>query len=465
MTVTATYLDDLGRVRIAFTGIAATVDYATVERSIDGVRWHQVRGAETVPVVGGAGHADDYEYMPGVANRYRVRFVDSAPISYVGTGTAAHADNAAITPGLPDGLAAGDLLVLAVGTTRGAVPDTPPGWTLIADMQPLWVFQRYHDPAAAAPTVTWTGGVAGDSMSAVISAWHNGAQGNTPMNGIVNQTAAQDITTPPLTIPADGQAVFLVSWKASNADVAVPPYEFELRALASTTGQSITVSSIPAELNVREVAYGGPIAVTGGIAAPSCAVIWSTGSRPTQSEETVTVTPTASGYWIKNVRRPNLNRKTTVIGVGDISRPSRAGVFDVAGRGDPIAVTEVQGSRRTSLTVRCATVGEADTLDRTLATGDVLLFQGDGPECPVPTMYGVTGVVRQYRPSQRPDSTVRYVEIPVTEVAAPDLSVFVGTVTWADIVNQFATWADLIAAEPTWSDVLTIVAESDVITG
>lgn len=465
MTVTATYMDDLGRVRVSFTGVDATVDYATVERSTDGVRWYPVRGAATVPVVAGAGHADDYEYAPGVENRYRVRFVDSAPISYTGTGTAAHGTNTAVTPGLPSGLVADDLLVLAVGTTGNAVPDTPPGWTLIANAQPLWLFERYHDPAVAAPTVTFTGGAAGDSMSAVISAWHNGELGNTPMNGIVNTSAAQNITTPPLTIPEDGHEVFLVSWKASDATAAVPPYEFELRTLASTTGQSITVSSIPSDLDVRQVPYGGPITVTGGIAAPSCAVIWSTGSRPTHSEEVVSVTPAGAGYWVKNVRRPNLNRKVTVIGVGDISRPSRAGVFDVIGRADPIAVTEVQGSRRTSLTVRCATVGEADTLNRTLATGDVLLFQADGPDCPAPTLYGVTGTVRQYRPMQRPTYGVRYVEIPVTEVAAPDLSVFVGTVTWQDIVNQFATWADLIAAEPTWSDVLTIVAETDVITG
>lgn len=467
MTVTATYLDDIGRVRIAFTGVPATVDYATVERSIDGVRWHQVRGAATVPVVGGAGHADDYEYTPGVPNTYRVRFVDTSPVAYVGSGTPAYADNGPVTPELPDGLATGDLLLMAVGTTRGAVPDTPPGWTLMLDYQPLWLFQRYHDPADPAPTVTWTGGVDGDSMAAVISAWHNGQAGydDAAINAIVNTEPAQDIMTPPLTVPDDGHEVYLVAWKASEADAAVPPYEFELRALASTTGQSITVASIPAELNVREVDYGEPIAVTGGVAAPSCAVIWSAGSRVTHSEETVTITPTASGYWIKNVRRPNLNRKATVIDVGDITRPSRAGVFDVIGRSDPIAVTEVQGSRRTTITVRCETIGDADRLDRTLATGDVLLFQGDGPECPVPTLYGVVGTVRQYRPMQRPTYGVRYVEIPVTEVAAPDLSVFVGTVTWADIVNQFATWADVLAAEPTWSDVLTIVAETDVITG
>lgn len=51
----------------------ASGDTATVERTVDGVRWSTVRGGDAVPInASGGARIDDYEFTPNVANTYRV---------------------------------------------------------------------------------------------------------------------------------------------------------------------------------------------------------------------------------------------------------------------------------------------------------------------------------------------------------------------------------------------------------
>lgn len=72
MTVTLDYDDTLGRVIINANGLGAAVS-ATVERSVDLVRWTVVRGGDTMPVAGGLiAPLNDYEFIPNVLNTYRV---------------------------------------------------------------------------------------------------------------------------------------------------------------------------------------------------------------------------------------------------------------------------------------------------------------------------------------------------------------------------------------------------------
>jgi hypothetical protein len=132
-------------------------------------------------------------------------------------------------------------------------------------------------------------------------------------------------------------------------------------------------------------------------------------------------------------------------------------VFDVISRTMPIAVTDLRGSRRLSLTVTTVDLGAAEDLDARLAQGDpVLIHAPGGVDCPIPSMYAVVGDVAIDRHSKR--TKRRFFDLPLTEVAAPASTIYSTTVVWADIVAAYATWADLLAAEPTWSDVLDYVA-------
>lgn len=70
-SLTATYLDDLGRIRLELIDPLPNVSYA-VQRSTDGgATWQPVRGASRLGTMG-ATIVDDFEYTPNVENLYRL---------------------------------------------------------------------------------------------------------------------------------------------------------------------------------------------------------------------------------------------------------------------------------------------------------------------------------------------------------------------------------------------------------
>lgn len=95
-TLTATYLDDLGRVRLEIMSPTARVSYR-IERSTDGgATWQPVRGAQNMGTLSST-IVDDFEYTPNIENLYRLMapvFFDSFQRNYpvgaalVTTGTA-----------------------------------------------------------------------------------------------------------------------------------------------------------------------------------------------------------------------------------------------------------------------------------------------------------------------------------------------------------------------------------------
>lgn len=179
--------------------------------------------------------------------------------------------------------------------------------------------------------------------------------------------------------------------------------------------------------------------------------------------QTGTVTPDHTGAWLKNPLRPFLNRRVSVVGVDDITRDSRSGVFAVIGRTLPVVRTDLMSGRSTTVYLRVTNSTAANDLDDMIAVGEVLFIQ---PEfgAVTPTMYAVTpsGMARQRVANT---SAVRRFPLPLTECAMPDLSLAAVQSTWQTVVNTYATWADLIAAKATWADVLQIVGSAaDVIT-
>lgn len=101
---------------------------------------------------------------------------DGTP-SFVAAGTAVHADNASLTPGLPAGIQKGDdiyLLAAIRNTAAGFNGITNPGgWTQLVDQGNVGLFHQIWDGSFGAPTVAFTGGSAGDTTSAFTFAFRN----------------------------------------------------------------------------------------------------------------------------------------------------------------------------------------------------------------------------------------------------------------------------------------------------
>lgn len=180
---------------------------------------------------------------------------------------------------------------------------------------------------------------------------------------------------------------------------------------------------------------------------------------------TQTVTPALAEIWLKSIARPFLNRPVTVTEFSDVALPDRGATFQVLGRRGEVAITEVRGSRRYTLTLKTDTLAEAESLELALSFGDVMLIHvPDG--CIVPrSVYAAVGDVTISRPP-RHDSTVRYFTLPLTEVDAPAPELVGAAATYTGLAAVFATYADLAAALPTYLDVAQWVASpSDEVVG
>lgn len=461
MTLTAAFRDDLARVRLEITDPPATADYATLERSLDQVNWTTVRGGDTVALNAGP-RLDDYEFTPGVANYYRATYVDTGPITFLGVGAPASGDNAPLTPALPAG-ATRDALLLLFASTRdqSATVDIPDGWSLYVDGGNMRLFVRTYTPGMSPPSVTFTGGATGATTVAQVAAFHNAS---TDASWYYDDNlAAQNIAVHSLPLTEPDMLFVRIGWKQAVSTSTSLSGWTQIASYSAAAGNGATQAwyytfpdaDVPA----------GEITVAGGAAAVSESAtvrFAKTGDRDATTD-TASITPVLASVWLKNLQRPYLNRPLTVTDWSDITRPARSGVFEVISRTSPIAVTDVRGSRRYTLTVTAPTLADAHDLDAVLVAGEPVLLQvPDG--CPFPGMYAVIGDTKQSRNSMR--TRRRFFDLPLTEVAAPDSTIVGETVLWLDIPQAFATWADLVAAEPTWSDVLDRIAPpTDIVTG
>lgn len=452
MTIAAVYASDLSRVRITCSAAPALADHAVIERSVDQITWVTVRGGGEVTLTAGGCQLDDYEFVAGQTNYYRASYVDAADPSVVAVGTSSSAVNASVTPGLPAGLMDGDVLVLeaAIRNTAGSV-DTPAGWSLQADGGNFRVFTRVYATGQTAPTVTFTGGVAGADTAARITAIRNSDY--TISSLFQANVSAQDIAFPSMAVGALlPNLILFAAWKQATATSSSAPGGWVFISRDSVTaGDDQTILwwyKVTSE-NVTAESF----TMSGGSAAISETALLRFTRRPYISQETANVTPVLTNVWLKNLGKPFLNRILTVTDFSEVEQPSRSGSFVIVGRRDEIAVTEVRGGNRYTLTVKTETDAEAEDLKAVLALGDTVLLHLPHDYKRFPGGYYLVGKLVTRR-AQSIRSPRRYHDLPLNQVAAPS-SVLVGTtVVWQNIISSFATWADLIAAEPTWGDVM-----------
>lgn len=177
---------------------------------------------------------------------------------------------------------------------------------------------------------------------------------------------------------------------------------------------------------------------------------------------TNSITPSIDGVWLKSVARPYLNRKVTVKEYSNVSRKSRAGVFNVSGRTMPVVVSDVASGRSWTLDVLTRSLDESHALDLLLASGDILHVQAP-PDCDVPAGYVSVGDTDLSRVSRPLRDNRRIFGIPMTECARPGPDIVGSTSTWAGLLAAYGSWTAVLAAFPTWQDVLDYVAAADTV--
>lgn len=169
------------------------------------------------------------------------------------------------------------------------------------------------------------------------------------------------------------------------------------------------------------------------------------------AQAVVTQSQILSDVWVKYIATPSLNTKVTLTGWGDISRASRTALYDVKGRPDPIAVTDVHSSRRVVVELRTATAVDGDALDHALSSG-APLFLHVPVNVALPSLYAVAGDYSYIRPNAA--SMARLWTLPLTEVAAPPSSVTGSAVTCQTILDGYSTCDAVLAAFATCLDLV-----------
>jgi hypothetical protein len=210
----------------------------------------------------------------------QVTAVAASTVTFGTTGTAAHANNASVTPGIPASVATGDLLLClaAIRSSGTGVPSTPAGYTRLAVFNATDNVQLFAkiatSGAEAAPTVSFTGGAAGDDTSAQMirlsGKWHSTSNVLLASAACLN-TTAQDITYPGLSLPAADNCIILyLGWKQDDwTSVATISGATEIGEPSTVTGND---QGMVWDYKIQTTAAAiapGTFVVTGGATAIS----------------------------------------------------------------------------------------------------------------------------------------------------------------------------------------------------
>lgn len=182
--------------------------------------------------------SDDYPLDLRISGE-RVTATAAAHVTptFIAAGTAAHADNASVTPGMPAGVQEGDLLLVlaAIRSSGTGSVDGPAGYTTLSGGGLNFaLFGKTHDGSESDPTVTFTGGSAGDTTSAQMCAFR-GVQLRVLASDSILNSSAQDIITPDLKLweivddlgnLVHNAMILAIAWKQDDWTSVAPPAGF-----------------------------------------------------------------------------------------------------------------------------------------------------------------------------------------------------------------------------------------------
>lgn len=197
-------------------------------------------------------------------------------ITFGAAGTAAHASNADVTPGIPASVAAGNLLLVlaAIRNSGTGIPNTPTGYTrmpVFPTTSNVQLFGKVAVGGDAAPTITFAGGVANADTSAqmcrIAGSYSRADEVLVVSNALLN-ASAQDIDYPALNVRQDNNIIFYLGWKQDDwTSVASPGTEIGEPDTTTGDDQGI-VWAYTIQTTATDIAAGSFV-VTGGAAAIS----------------------------------------------------------------------------------------------------------------------------------------------------------------------------------------------------
>lgn len=466
-----TYDSVFSGVNIAVTGLSALVNEVRIERSVNQVNWVYVRGATDLVPSGNAVSVDDYEFSANVVNYYRATAYYTDPPAFVGAGTAAHANNASVSPALPASVTEFDtLLIWAAFRARGSgEPNIPSGYVMLADMSNARLFGKIATASESAPTVTFTASVANATTSAQMANFRG--LGITTLFDVedLDTGSSQNVNYPAVSTDLDVEGLLLyLGWKQDDwTSVGTISGATEIGEPSSTLGDDQGIvwdfQNVPSG---PLVISAGSFSVTGGGAARNVGgVVALRAAEQVISVDSGSLTPEITEVWLKDVFRPFLNRTLGCIpNQSSIRRRARNGIFDVVNRSFPVAVTDLRGSREWSMEVITQTTDQRRDFDLIMATGDIFFIQAP-PDSPTPTAYVAIQDTDERRPlrNRTCDNDWRVFTLPMIEVAKPSVEIAAVIGTWQTVLNTYSTWSDVLAAHSTWADLLTLVGSVDEI--
>lgn len=214
-----------------------------------------------------------FDIMVG-GERMTVTDITSTAPSFVAAGTAAHADNASVTPGLPAGVTTGDaMLVFAAARTTTATVSVS-GYTLLADLGHIRLYGKIHSGSESAPTVTVSGGAAGNTVSAQMCAFRSLASLSVITTDNFSNASAQDIAYPKIGKTVPKGIVLWLGWKQDDwTSVSTISGATEIGEPSSTLGNDQGLAWDYQLVSGNIPVAPGSFAVTGGAAAISKSIV------------------------------------------------------------------------------------------------------------------------------------------------------------------------------------------------
>lgn len=171
-----------------------------------------------------------------------------------------------------------------------------------------------------------------------------------------------------------------------------------------------------------------------------------------QATFTAAITQDVTQPWLKVPAAPYLNQPVEIVDGGEVTIRSRAALFDVVGRSEPVAVGDRASSESYTLQLLTRTAASERDLSYLFRAGEIVFLQLPSGQDHVPAGYFSVGDVTRGRTLRL--SRNRVWSVPLTGVAPPGPDVIGSSYTWTNVVADYATWTDLIAANASWTALL-----------
>jgi hypothetical protein len=197
--------------------------------------------------------------------------------TFVAAGTGATGNNTSLTPGLPAGLQGGDLLLVfvAIRSSGTGIPNTPAGYELLVDMSNACLFGKIASGTVgsgsteAAPSITFTGGSAGDDTLAQTAAFRNCGL-TVEVSTTQLNSSAQNIAYSDLELHHDNCVILYLGWKQDDwTSVATIGGATEIGEVTSIAGNDAGLVWDYVIQTTATNITGASFTVTGGASAIS----------------------------------------------------------------------------------------------------------------------------------------------------------------------------------------------------